>query len=101
MTGLTGTSVFALSEIARTMRSQLICKICMDAPVNTIFLPCGHLGESVIYRHLTYNYIGTATLIPCPCLVILAIQLYCSPCTRFKKQYKQNIELIIHTGMFF
>lgn len=35
--------VSMLLEQAMALRSKLLCKICMDAPVATLFLPCAHL----------------------------------------------------------
>lgn len=40
-TGMLSTSV---RELERTQEERLICKICMDAEVGIVFLPCGHIS---------------------------------------------------------
>ena len=32
-----------LLEENRMLKEERTCKVCMDAEVNTVFLPCGHL----------------------------------------------------------
>jgi len=32
-----------LKEQLQQLQEQKLCKICMDAEINTVFLPCGHL----------------------------------------------------------
>ena len=42
-------NVFFISDISslveenRSLREQMLCKICMDNDANIVFLPCGHL----------------------------------------------------------
>ena len=33
----------------KLISSQLTCKICLISTVGIIFLPCGHLGESLVF----------------------------------------------------
>ncbi|XP_031548636.1 death-associated inhibitor of apoptosis 2-like [Actinia tenebrosa] len=39
-----GTLSTSTQEMERTQEERLICKICMDAEVGIVFLPCGHIS---------------------------------------------------------
>lgn len=40
----TGMLTSSVRELERTQEERLICKICMDAEVGIVFLPCGHIS---------------------------------------------------------
>jgi hypothetical protein len=39
-----GIPIESVRELERTQEERLICKICMDAEVGIVFLPCGHIS---------------------------------------------------------
>lgn len=44
-------------ELGARIKSQLTCKICMDAPVGIAFLPCGHMGMYLLSMYQSSVYL--------------------------------------------
>lgn len=48
------TSSLTLEEENRILKDARLCKVCMDEEVGVVFLPCGHLGECLMYSFELY-----------------------------------------------
>lgn len=50
--GTSTTGANSLEEENRKLKDARLCKVCMDAEVGVVFLPCGHLGK---YLEILYS----------------------------------------------